>query len=363
MVRIPSFVPAFLIALGAFVGVQLLDPAVARAEPVPLSKAQQDLAMLKEQLGDKKMPNEDLIGSISALAAAFFNIEPFAEPEPTDPGADAADPDKAKFQAEHKAWSDKRKKHEAEILAFQDACLDLFVKAVRVVQKQAGKGGDNLRNDVNLRAAQALGEILGSADLAKNRDAKAVEKLRGDQAKELMGILEKDFDKRNKDEIPAPAGLTEAVCLALGRTNELKVLEWLTANFVHTNNGTYHEERLVAAHKAMKMFTNVPARQRHVIAGTMITVYSGTEGSTNQVNSSDPKTRQQAQAAKAFWDKIKTGVIECVNYYATAPGGGPPVNAEGNGLTTMKDLQDWWRKNDKLGRGPWVDPKVDPKGK
>lgn len=351
-----------LLAGLALLGLSLVSARPALAEAAPLDKAQQDMVTLKDQVGDKKLGNEDLIGTLKALSSAFFNIEPFPEPEPQDPGADAAEDAKAKFQSEHKAWADKKKKYDLDVLAFQDGTLDLMVRAVRVVLRP-GQRGDNLRNDVNLAAATALGDIIGSPDLAKGRDAKAVDKVRGELAKQLMGILEKDFDKRHADDMMAPAALTEAVFTALGRTNDLKVLEWMALNFIHTNNGAYHEERLVAAHKAMKLFTNVPAKVRHQIVGQMITVYSGTEGSTNQINSSDPKTRQQAQAAKAFWSKIQTGVIECVNYYATAPGGGAPTNAEGTGLTTMKDLMEWWRKNDKLGRSPWVDPKVEPKGK
>jgi hypothetical protein len=159
----------------------------------------------------------------------------------------------------------------------------------------------------------------------------------------------------------------EATFAALGKTNEPKALDWLLAEYVHTRNGPFEEERLVAAHKAMVLFTNtanvLPGKKRHMIVDTFIKTYAGVEANAKQTGGADAKQKAQAQASKAFWDKIKTGVVAVINYYATPPGGGPPTTKDGQGITTLEELNGWWRANDNVKKAPWVDPKDPAKDK
>jgi hypothetical protein len=261
-----------------------------------------------------------------------------------------------------KKHEDDLKKWQERVKVWQKDALDALFKALRVVEYNP-KQKENTRNDVNLKAALALGEILGSPDLAKFRDEKEVAKLRADRARELQDVITNDFGKpKGNKEYQVPVAVLEAAFAAIGKSNDPKGLEWLAKEYIHANNGQFQEERLVAAHKAMKLFTNVPGKQRYAIVNAMITLYSGTEAATNQASGADAKAKAQAQAMKAFWDKIKTGVVEAINYYATAPGGGPPVNAEGQGFTTVKDLKDWFDSHNKPNKAPWVDPPKDLKG-
>jgi hypothetical protein len=70
-------------ALVAAAGLCIHAGAVRAAEPVPIEQADNDLTMLSAQVKDDKKGNEDLIGSIAAIQAEFFNIAPPAgEPPP-----------------------------------------------------------------------------------------------------------------------------------------------------------------------------------------------------------------------------------------------------------------------------------------
>jgi hypothetical protein len=333
--------------------------ALAAGEPIELKAAEAEVGTLAAWVKDKKKPNEDLIGTLGAVQNAFFHIAPPPDEAPKDPGADASEEDKKAYQAALKTYEQTQKAWQEKVKAFQEAALDQLFKALKVVEINA-KNKDNLRTDVNLKAAQTIGEILGSPDLAKYRDAKEVEKLRAERAKHLMDVLANDFGKEaGKKELQIAVGVLEATFAALGKTNEPKALDWLLKEYTHTRNGQFEEERLVAAHKAMVMFTSptpVPGKKRHEIVDLFIKGYAGVEANAQQTGGSDAKARAQAQASKAFWDKIKTGVVAVINYYATAPGGGPPTK-DGQGMTTLKDLSDWWRDNDNPRKAPWVDPK------
>jgi hypothetical protein len=333
------------------------------ADPVPIEQAEADVTMLMAQVKDDKKGNEDLIGSIGAIQAEFFNIAPPAGEAPAAL-ADGATPEAVQAHAAaQKKYDDDVKKWQERVKTWQGDALDVLFKALRVVEYNP-KQKENSRNDVNLKAALALGEILGSPDLAKFRDEKEVAKLRGENARKLQDVITNDFGKpKGNREYSVPVGVLEATFAAIGKTNDPRSLEWLAKEYVHTRNGQFEEERLVAAHKAMKVFTNVPGKQRYAIVGEMIKIYSGTEASAgNQSSGSTAAEKSKAQAAKAFWDKIKSGVVEAVNYYATAPGGGPPVNTEGQGYTTLTELRRWWQEHERPNRPPWVDPPKELKG-
>ena len=349
--RLPRFLQRLAVTLAAVTALGVGARGALAADPVPLEQAEKDVKMLLTDVKDDKKGNEDLIGSIGAIQAEFFNLvqppePPAAPPDPADPAAVAA----------HAAAVKAYKEHPERVKTFQKEALDALFKALRVVEYNP-RNKENTRNQVNLSAARALGEILGSPDLAKFRETKEVAKLRSDRARDLQGVITADLGKpKGNKEYDVPVDVLEAAFAAVGRTNDLKSLDWLREEYIHTRNGRFEEERLVAAHKAMKLFLNVPAKTRFDIVDAMITLYGGAEAKGTQQSGSTAAERAAAQAAKAFWDKIKTGVIEVINYYATAPGGGPPVNAEGQGYTTIKELNRWLNEHKRMGKDPWVDP-------
>jgi hypothetical protein len=189
--------------------------------------------------------------------------------------------------------------------------------------------------------------VLGSPDLATHRDEKELLKLRADRARQLRGVITDALGKpRGRDYVVAAAVL-DAAFVALGRTNDPAALDWLREEHTHTRAGEFEEVRLVAAHRALVLFTNVPARARHAMVKRLVTAYGGTAATATHEHPN----------VKAFWDRIKFGVVEAIKYYATAPGGGPPENAQGEVLNSLEDLTTWWRDHDVLGKAPWVDPR------
>ena len=241
---------------------------------------------------------------------------------------------------------------------YQDAAVELMFKGLRAVVFNA-KNEDNLRNDVNLKAAQVLGDVLASPQLAACRDAKEVEKVREKASSELRGILAGELAEP-KQEYLVPVAVLEAAFAALGRINDINSLEWLLENYAHTNNSQSMTERLKAAHKAMILFKPVPGKLRYAIVEKFITLYTSAEARAGSAAPSGgtPAQKSAAAAAKKFWDDVKTDTIAVVKYYATGPAGVAPLNAEGQEATSMKELNDWWSTHDKPNRAPWLDEKV-----
>ncbi len=291
------------------------------------------------------------------MAKNFFNLE--GPGDPPAPLPDGADPVAVKAHAaalkEHEA---KVKEHPKVVRDYQDAAVDLMFKGLRAVVYDP-KQSENLRNDVNLKAAQVLGDVLSSPLLAACRDPKEVEKVREKASNELRGILAGELEEP-KQEYLVPVAVLEAAFGALGRINDIKSLEWLLENYAHTNNSPTMTERLKAAHKAMILFKGVPGKLRYAIVEKFITLYTSAEARAGSAAPSGgtPAQKSAAAAAKKFWDDVKTDTIAVVKYYATPPGGAAPLNAEGQEATSMKELNDWWSSHDKPNRAPWLDEKI-----
>jgi hypothetical protein len=94
----------------------------------------------------------------------------------------------------------------------------------------------------------------------------------------------------------------------------------------------------------------VPGKKRHAVVELMTRIYSGTDASARQPT-------PEGRSAKAFWDRIRVTTIAAINHFATPPGGTPPTDAAGLGLTTMDELATWWREHKKPTQAPWLDPK------
>lgn len=312
------------LALGAALAA---GPVRARAdEPSSLARAEADLVLLAGQLRDPRVPSADLLGSVEAIEAEFFRLA--AAPPPGVAAAVTADPALAPV----KAW--------------QGRALDLLLRALTVARPDARHRGNRLA-DVNLRAAVALGILLGSPELAVHRDAKELARLRADRARALEDALEGPLGKPKPGRDPVSAALLEATFAALARTNDPAALDWLREEYLHTRSGELEEQRLLAAHKAMLLFTHVPGRARHALARQVIVSYRGTAASA----------AQNPPVNKPFWDRLKFGIVELFKHYATPPGGGPPANARGEVLNTLEELHVWWRRHDDPTKAPWLDPK------
>lgn len=346
------------LALAALVA-WVLPPAAARAEGVPLEDAKRNLDVFASQLKDRKLGNEDLNGSIEAIASDFYSLAAPAEKAP-DPLPDGADEEARKAHAAaQKAFDEAQRKHRGAVRDWQGSALDLIFRALKLVSYDA-KNKANLRDDVNIKASQVLGDLLGNPKLAEGRDAKELEKLREGWSKQLRDLLAGELEEPKMD-YQVPVAVLENTFAALGKINDPKSLAWLLENYSHTNNAPSKVERLKAAHKAMVLFKGVKGELRFQVVEKFATIYSAAEATANNAaaNSGDAKQRTAAAAAKKFWDDVKTDAIAVVNYYATGPDGKSPANAEGQALTTMKDLFVWFGDNSRKNRAPWLDDKVD----
>jgi len=345
-------------ALAALIALAL-PVAQARAEGSTLEDAKRNLEVFGGQLKDRKLGNEDLNGSIEAIATDFFTIAQPAEKAP-EALAEGADEEARKAHAAaQKAYEDALKKHRAAVRDWQNAALDLVFRALKLVAYDA-KNKANLRDDVNIKASLVLGDLLGDARLSECRDAKELEKLREGWSKQIRDALAGDLEEPKSD-YQVPVAVLENAFAALGKINDAKSLAWLLENYSHTNNAPAQVERLKAAHKALLLFKGVKGELRFQLVEKFSTIYSAAEATASNAaaNSGDAKQRTAAAAAKKFWDDVKTDAIAVVNYYATAPDGKAPANAEGQALTTMKDLFVWFSENSRKNRAPWLDEKTD----
>ncbi|MFM8980758.1 MAG: hypothetical protein ACKOSS_09905 [Planctomycetia bacterium] len=345
-------------ALAALLSV-VLPPSLARAEGVPLEDAKRNLEVFGGQLKDRKLGNEDLNGSIEALASDFYNIASPAEKAP-DALPDGADEEARKAHAAAtKAYEEALKKQRAAVRDWQHAALDLIFRALKLVVYDA-KTKSNLRDDVNIKASLVLGDLLGNPKLAEGRDAKELEKLREGWSKQLRDLLAGELEEPKQD-YQVPVAVLENTFAALGKINDPKTVAWLLENYSHTNNAPAKVERLKAAHKAMVLFKGIKGDLRFQVVEKFATIYSAAEATANNAaaNSGDAKQKTAAAASKKFWDDVKTDAIAVVNYYATGPDGAAPANAEGQALTTMKDLFVWFGDHSRKNRAPWLDEKAD----
>jgi hypothetical protein len=279
-------------------------------EPVELAQAQADLAGLETYLrAGKKATNEDLISALDAVAKAYKALK---GPDPLPEGAD---------DAAKKAYDEAMKKFEADAKKFRDSAEDGMLKALKL---QRVEDETNKREEVNVRAATLLGQT-GNSKLSND----------------IITIIDKTL---GKVDYQVTTILWEAAFGALGRLNDPKSLEWIRDTHIHTNNLPGQVDQLVAGFKAMTLFQDVDGTLRHSVVEEMIRAYSATELQAER-NSTD----KAVQAAKQFWDRIKTDAVRAVQVLA-----GEPQNAEGQALASMKEFQDWFRDHKNPKKEPWT---------
>ncbi len=307
--------------------------AVDQGPPVDPAEAGKDLDQLSSDIKSKKITNEDLLQYLDVAFKAYYN---FAKPEkPADIADDADEEAKAAHAAamkDYKAALDKVEKQEAD---HAKKAEKLFFKALTL---QKIRAETNIRDDVCIRAAKILGDIAQLKVIAD--DEKKRKKLSDKIAKALDGL--------RKAKYQVSTDHLEMAFAAIGKLNHPAGLKWMLDNFVHTKNSPNEVDRLIAAHKAMVLFTNVPGKTRYAVTEEFIKIYQATENTASQ-NTTDTKV----QATKEFWDKIRVDAIKVVQHYA-----GEPTDADGQAYSTMAGFKDWFRDHKKANKPPWVDEKI-----
>ena len=328
-------IPALALVALALLAFLAPRPALAEdIEPVPLTRAEEALGRLNKSLKNRKSINEQLIANLDEVAEAYHNLEAPLPPElqeiPDGAPEEEAKAIKSANEKLTRGYEAEMAKFEAAQKKFRKDAQKAFIKAFKLT-KIHKPTETNQRDDVNIKAVEILGNT-GDPDVS----ADIIKALESGQFK-AKGYL-------------VPELLLETAFGALGKLNDEKSLAWMLDNFVHTNNDKDRVNQLVAAHKAMILFKDVPGKTRYAIVEEMVKLYAGTEATASQ-SSTDVKV----QAAKQFWDRIKNDAIKVVQVMS-----GEPTDDQDQVLATMKEFQNWFRDHDNKRDPAWKDPEPKP---
>lgn len=320
--------------LGLFLALGVLAPA-AHADD-ELAKAVAALERLEDAMDDKRALNPTLIAGLEEVMEYYRGIQPPAAPEPQAIPDDASEEEK---KAIEKANKDAARDHERDLRKwerdaekFKEDVRDALIDAFKLVRADPNTS-TNRRDDVNIRAAELLGTMNETPEIAE------------EVSEDIIKVLEKRiFKAKNYD--PTELFLEKAFG-ALGTLNQMDSLEWMIEEFTHTKASPPKEVmKLSAAHKAMVVFKGVPGKIRYQLVDEMVKSYAGVE-SQAETSSTDAAVL----AKKRFWDRIKNDVIKVMQYYT-----GEPQDEEGQVIARMEGFQRWFRDHDNKRRAPWVDP-------
>lgn len=311
----------------------LVLPALPVAEAIDQEAADADLDQLKRSM-KKSATTDDLRQYLKAVANNYKKLE--GPPKP----AEGADP------AEIKEWEADTKKFNKWLSSYRAEAVKQFVKSMTIVKIQHDR---NVRDEANRLAANILGDLPlpPPPDTASDEEKKAFQakdkKFRKDLSRTIMKTIEKKLTKVKTHQVSTD--LLDAAFEALGKLNDESALLWMAKEYSHTIDTK--KEYLVAAHKAMVLFTNVPGKIRYDIVSQFIKSYAGVELQAEK-SAADAATL----AKKRFWDYIKTHTIPVMQYFA-----GKPVDEEDQALSEMKQFQAWMRDHKSPRKPPWTDEK------
>lgn len=292
--------------------------AAPSALAVDIEGAQQDLEQLKKAT-KPRATNEDLLQYLDAVFTAYKNL---AGPE--KPADDAPEDEK-------KAWASANAKFEKVRDKYRSDAEKLILKIMTLVKVE---NETNIRDDVNIAAANILGDMAPMLD----------EKGRRSLSKKIMGAIDKRLTKVKTHDVNTDH--LAAAFAALGKLNDTNSLAWMLKNHCHANE--VKKQYIIAAHKAMVLFKDVPGKMRYEVCSQFVKTYGSVEAQAER-SSTDAKDL----AKKRFWDDIKTHTIPVVQHYA-----GKPTDADGSALATMADFTAFMREHKNQRKPPWVDPKV-----
>jgi hypothetical protein len=306
---------SFALALAAVVGLPAAAGALARtaaaAEAVELAEAAEQDEGLERLLSRTRATNDEIILALETVAAQFHEVK-----APEDPEA-------------LKTFRDRVKSYRSRARAH-------FLAALLLV-KVDPKLRENVRDPVAIAAARILGTVFS--------DSRTLLSVRQSVARDLVRALETSLYKPHGYHVSIP--LTETCFDSLARLNQIASLEWMVDQFIHTRDVAEDVAQLIAAQKAMVKFTGVPGSLRLRIVKRMVAIYAGVETRANSIQGFGPSAEQ---AARLFWDQVRVVVIAVLAFYAREP-----VDAQGQGFTTVREFQVWFQANDNPRRQPWLD--------
>ncbi|MDA1195851.1 MAG: hypothetical protein O2894_11785 [Planctomycetota bacterium] len=292
--------------------------AASPALAVDLAGAQQDLEQLKKAT-KASATNDDVRGYLDAVFNAYKNL---AGPEKPAEGAS---------EDEVKAWESENAKFEKARDDYRDDAEKLFLKVLTLVKVE---NETNIRDDVNIRAATILGELGPVLE----------EKARESLSRSIIKEIERKLTKVKTHEVNSE--VLASAFAALGHLNDPDSLEWMLKNHCHANE--VQKDYIIAAHRALVLFTNIEGKIRYEVVSTFVKVYGGVE---LQAEKSSNKAADLAK--KRFWDDIKTHTIPVVQHFA-----GKPTTAEGSALATMEEFTEFMREHKNVRKAPWEDVEV-----
>jgi len=285
------------ILVAALLGLSLLTPPVLGAE-LDLEEADLRLAHLKDQLSSSKSLNDDLLDALDQVEASALGLQRDVTPET-----------------------------EKAFAKWRTAAEKAYLKAFVLVKPDRRAKDRNLRDEVNLRAAQIIGR---TGNVALWKDVK-------------RGLETRHFKAKHR----VPQELLEGAFDAIAALGDPKALAWMADEFIHTNSSPQKAvDRLVAAQRAMVKFPleRLSGAQRHAVFKKLVTLYPATETVARQNSNT-----AAAQSTRRFWDRIRTGVIRAAQHFS-----GMPRNEDGEALATMQEFSEWFRDHKDARRAPWT---------
>jgi hypothetical protein len=214
---------------------------------------------------------------------------------------------------------------------FRKQANALFLKALTRWKSPRGADAPNRHEAGCIRAAEILGDAAGSLD----------GKARAVLSRRDQGAIDNPLLKKH-----AAADISQeqldASLAAVARLNSPKALDWYIKEFMHTKLAELRV--LVAAHKSLRLFRDVPGVKRHAVVKAIIDRYAGVESRAHQGNSVSER------AAKRLWDELRLHTVPALRHFA-----GSPTDAKGNALATVKAFQAWWRDHKKPKDAVWRD--------
>jgi len=273
-----------------------------------------------------RAPGPQIEPYLRAVVDDLGALVPPPEPEAQDLEAEAADRDalereRAQVRAAVAAF-------EKEIVKNRKNVLDALLDALTLEKIQDGK---NLHDAVNVQAAALIPQAAWTLD----------EKGRARLTRDLVRAVE-TLQKR-RDPTVRPDVLAAAL-EALARAGDLSGLEWMADNYLHTRDN--EKDGLVAAHRAMILYENVPGKMRYRICDVIIKVYLAVEAQADQ----DAADAAGNARFRRLWSVIGPGVIACLQHFA-----GRPADADGAPLDRMEEFHAWWRGVRNPAKPPWLD--------
>ncbi len=297
--------------------------------PDGLADAHRALDRLEDLLRSSRSMNEDILAALADVVQLYLQPPPPPGTVTHAPPPDGTATERRfvheanlRLLAEEEGWSEA---YLAKVRTFRRSAERLFLEALRL-QKIERRSERNLRDDVNIQAAQILG-ATGNPQVASK----------------IQNVLETTIFKAQHE---VSMQLLVECFAALARIGDEDSLEWMVKEFTHGKRSPRSSvDRLVAAQKAMIVFDRerVPGALRYELVREMIKTYAGVESQASQSSTDVP-----IQAAKVFWNRIGSDAVKVVQYFSF-----DPQDEDGEVLATMHEYQEWFRDHKNPRKPPW----------